>query len=75
MTWIDLAAVIGMPGVAYTVDYRAGTAPPAFGLPDRRMVVVGEANTGPRTGAPVETPAGDTANAVVVPAGSPGHGT
>jgi branched-chain amino acid transport system permease protein len=38
MTWIDLAAVIGMPGIAYTVDYRNKVAPPAFGLPDRRAL-------------------------------------
>jgi branched-chain amino acid transport system permease protein len=74
MTWIDLAAVFGVPGIAYTVDYRAGTAPPAFGLPDRRVVVVGEAKAG-LSGAPVDTPAGEPVNPVVVPAGSPGRGT
>jgi branched-chain amino acid transport system permease protein len=75
MTWIDLAAVFGVPGIAYTVDYRAGTALPAFGLPDRRVVVVGEASDGPRSGAPVDTPVGEPVNPVVVPAGSPGRGT
>jgi branched-chain amino acid transport system permease protein len=71
MTWIDLAAVIGMPGIAYTIDYRNGVAPPAFGLPDRRMVVVAE----PGTGAPATTADGAIGEQVVATTGSPVRGT
>jgi hypothetical protein len=70
MTWIDLAAVIGMPGIAYAVDYRAGIAPPAFGLPDRRLVVVGEPS-----GGPVDAAAGETTGPVVVPTGGAARGS
>jgi branched-chain amino acid transport system permease protein len=71
MTWIDLAAVIGMPGIAYTVDYRNGIAPPAFGLPDRRMVVVAE----PGPGTPPTTADGAIGDQVVATTGSPVRGT
>ena len=81
MTWIDLAAIIGMPGIAYTIDYRNGVAPPAFGLPDRRTVALSEpgadAAVWTSDGAPTPDRVGTAdgaSGAPVATTGSPVHG-
>jgi hypothetical protein len=81
MTWIDLAAIIGMPGIAYTIDYRIGVAPPAFGLPDRRAVALAEPgdDAAVRTSDGMPTPdrvgtADGTSGAPVATTGSSVHG-
>ena len=76
MTWIDLAAIIGMPGIAYGFDYRSGVAPPAFGLPDRRAA----APSGPGTAGVEAVPTSAVTEdggigAPVATTGSPVHGT
>jgi branched-chain amino acid transport system permease protein len=70
MTWIDLAATVGMPAVPYGIDYRNGIAAPAFGLPDRRTVVTEE----PSAAEILPTPSGGVGDQILA-AGSPGRGT
>lgn len=69
MVWIDLAVAIVVPPIAYGIDYRAGIASPAFGLPDKRNVAnneIGTSESGPDLGA--------DAVGQIVAAGSRGHG-